>query len=221
MTNESKRKIAILLAIIFVVSSTVLGFVLVQRNEYSNALMGFCSILFLLFPIVLSKLGIKIPYSMYIFFFSFCILAYTWGCVMSGYQKFWFLDGLAHFISGFLFTTIGICLYYLLNKDNSSGLAHNIAIIVTYGIFFSLFIAVCWEIIEFVDFNLTGHDGQHHLDTGVFDTMKDLILCYIASIICGVVYGREAKTGRFFFLGVMIKDFYDLNINSSNEHLTV
>ena len=48
--------------------------------------------------------------------------------------------------------------------------------------FGSMAVAGLWEICEYGVHALTGRDVQHVLDTGVSDTMQDMIVCMIGTL---------------------------------------
>lgn len=103
----------------------------------------------------------------------FIIYAFSYGCVYGGFTgdgTEW-VDKLSHFLSGPLFTIVGMCIYYMFSTPEKNGIKQKWGIAATYGLFFSAFIAVIWEVCEFLGFLLTGNDAQNTLTTGVFDTM--------------------------------------------------
>ena len=52
----------------------------------------------------------------------------------------------------------------------------------------SLSSACIWEIFEFSIDNLFNMNLQHNIDTGVIDTMKDIIACTTGAFISGLSY---------------------------------
>jgi len=81
--------------------------------------MGLGTPLFLLIPFVFYKLNIKIPYRLLTFFFIFLIMGYNIGFIMDGYKKFilYYCDKIVHFTSGFLFTVIGLCIFFYAERQ--------------------------------------------------------------------------------------------------------
>ena len=53
--------------------------------------------------------------------------------------------------------------------------------------FFSGFVAVLWEIFEFVADLLTGNDSQNVAATGVADTMEDMMICLVGGLFMAAV----------------------------------
>ena len=56
-----------------------------------------------------------------------------------------------------------------------------------FGIVFVCFVALIWELCEFGADCLLNMDLQHNLDTGVVDTMEDMMAAFLGGISCLVV----------------------------------
>ena len=46
-----------------------------------------------------------------------------------------------------------------------------------------------WEIIEYSVDLITASNLQHNKDTGVVDTMEDMIACFVGGILSSIFYG--------------------------------
>lgn len=156
------------------------------NGESSRGLLGLFSVAFFLIPVIVKALLGGHPYLLYIELYAFCILAYDVGCVLQCFDRVDYLDKISHFLSGFMFTALGCCMYLYLAYRNSTRASISRFAGISYAVFFSSFVAVFWEICEFLGFILAGHDSQHHLTTGVFDTMYDLITCFAGSLLCAL-----------------------------------
>ena len=58
----------------------------------------------------------------------------------------------------------------------------------------TLAIASLWECFEYCANILFGGDAQRVATTGVNDTMQDIIVAFIGSIIVSLIYSFECKT---------------------------
>ena len=105
----------------------------------------------------------------------FIILAHFMGVILNFYDKFIYYDKFVHFIFGFLCAFV---LNYLLNIKYKKIIVINI----------TMFLATMWEIYEYVCSLLFNIDPQNNLTTGVNDTMLDLIVALIGSIIVSIFY---------------------------------
>lgn len=112
----------------------------------------------------------------------FVFLADFLGCVVNLYNQIWWYDLFIHFLSG-IYTFI--IAFYLLNKMNIK--KNSIWFDLLFGICFVMFIASVWEFFEFgVDYFL-GMNLQHQIDSGVVDTMEDMIVAFLGGMVASVV----------------------------------
>lgn len=147
------------------------------------ALTGPASLFFLFLPQLVHKLfRIQLGPALSAFLLFFCTVAFQLGVALRWYHKLWYYDIISHFLSGIFFTLFGLCLFAKQNKDFCTR-ENQVFFQVCYALFFSLFIAAMWEVGEYTTWLLTGHDAQHHLDTGVIDTMEDIISALAGSLI--------------------------------------
>lgn len=176
-----------------------------------RAHLGPVSLLFLLVPFVGERLfRLRLGYPMKATVMAFCLLGYSLGTALHWFDLgtgwAWFdsllgYDKLIHGLSGILFTVIGLCFYGKLTGGELRGSRRLLEI--SYAFFFSMFVAVIWEIAEFSGFLLTGHDSQHTLTTGVFDTMEDIISCFIGSVITALDYYLFTRGLRTPIMGLV------------------
>lgn len=151
--------------------------------------------LVLLIPFILRKLKVLnlnpnalFVYNLFMFFADFL------GCVVGLYNKTTYYDVVMHFVSGFSTALLGMVLYnYLAKKEKDNKILKY-----TYIVGSCMAIAAFWEIFEFFGDNTLGMNLQHSIDTGVRDTMED--------IICAVM-------GMFTYLGV-----FTLSRSTSSFH---
>ena len=64
----------------------------------------------------------------------------------------------------------------------------NFLFYIFFCVCFSALIAILWEMFEFIGDSLFNLNVQHSLDTGVTDTMQDIILAMIASSFSAIFY---------------------------------
>ena len=83
-----------------------------------------------------------------------------------------FFDALLHCITGFVFACIGFAVPKLFVGEPQSG--RMLAVCLLFGFFFSLAIAVLWELFEFAGTSLLGFDMQE-------DTVVDGFGSYLLS----------------------------------------
>ena len=154
------------------------------NNGAYDRLIGSLSIILVLFiPRILNKIfKIKIGNYLELIYIIFIFLAQFLGSVVNLYNTIWWYDLFVHFLSG-VFTGI-VSLYVLkwFGKYYEKNKWFNSLFVIS----FSLMIASLWEFGEFSAYNLFNMDVQHHLTTGVFDTMQDMLVAFFGSIIVAV-----------------------------------
>lgn len=210
--------------IVYGVSITLYGMVAVfitvkylLEQKWIMAALGPVSLLFLLIPklaenIFHFKLGRPVK-SMVILF---GVVAFQLGVLLRYYNSINIYDKVIHLLSGVVFTLVGYMLYSKCNKRPHKR-SENCLLQTVFALSFSMLIAVLWEIAEFSVFLLIGHDAQHHLDTGVFDTMEDLISCLIGSLIIAADYLFSVKRKTKLPLTRLILSFDRANGDSTTD----
>lgn len=125
------------------------------------------------------------------YLFSFC--AVILGSIFNFYnipetQGF---DKITHFVSGIL-TSITSLIFL-----KRAGLKkEKVWFVMTYIILFSVAIGGIWELFEFFCDKLTDGNAQHALETGVDDTMGDMLAATTASILFAIYYYYQVKYAK-------------------------
>ena len=149
-------------------------------------LLGDVSIILVFFlPRIFCRLfKFKITSELELYYIIFIILAHFLGSVVNLYNKTQWYDILMHFLSGIVTAIISLVIlnwFKLYKKDNK---VFNILFI----IMFVLMISSLWEFLEYGADIFLNMDVQHNIDTGVNDTMEDMLVAFIGSIIISINY---------------------------------
>lgn len=193
--------------IIYILATIAITFIcLFERHFFSACIAPLSLLAFAIPPLVERILRLLLGEPLKIFTLIFCTIAFQFGVVLDLYNRTVFFDKFAHFISGFLFTLVGFGLYAKMDPQ-FSGRTEKIALQCCFALFFSMFIACCWEICEFADYLVIGHDAQHHETSGVFDTMYDMIFCLLGSLLVLVDLKLSAKLKRRFPMAYILSHF--------------
>lgn len=173
-----------LLQFIMIIGTIIIAILNISNNNYSRVLTYVCMFPVLLIPFILNKTKLKLN-NINIFVFNiFIFLAQFLGCVVNLYSKLSWYDLFMHFMSGFLSFFVAIfILRRISNYDKKNVLLNSLFI---FGIVF--LIAGLWEIIEFGSDKLLNLNLQHNLETGVNDTMEDILSAFIGSILAYIPY---------------------------------
>lgn len=139
-----------------------------------------------LIPYAFSTLIFKLSSVDRLVYFVFLFFAYFLGSVVGLYSSIYWYDILMHFSSGFVFGYIGKLFLESFNISSSRKPLFSFM----FCFIFAVSVAGIWEIGEFSVDQITGSNLQHSIDTGVVDTMQDLIcgtvggLIYSATMCC-------------------------------------
>lgn len=159
--------------------------------------------LVLLLPRIISNIfKIKITSAMELVYIIFIILAQFAGSVVNLYNKVWWYDLFAHFLSGILTAILSLVIldWFGIYKEKNKGF--NFLFIIS----FTLMIASLWEFLEFGVDTFFGMNVQHSIDTGVRDTMEDMLIAFLGSLIVSISYLVENKIGKNGFLKKIVSD---------------
>lgn len=105
------------------------------------------------------------------FIITFIFMAHFLGVVADFYHRFYLYDKIMHTLSGVL--SAAISLYFLKDYKHRFIMA----------ILISISIAVCWEFFEYTSSVFLDADPQNVATTGVDDTMQDMMVATLGSII--------------------------------------
>lgn len=192
------KKINILLIIISIIGSFYFAF---TRDDNVVLVLKDISILFTinLLYIIQKIFKIKINSVINFIYISFIFIAHFLGVICELYNYIYWFDKFAHFISGIITSLVAIYILTKLNNKNS------IFINILYIIAFTLMIASLWEIFEYLSSYYFNVDPQKVVLTGVNDTMGDIIVAFLGSILVSICYYFEIKYNYNYLIKKYIK----------------
>lgn len=154
------------------------------------------------------KYKIFIPAEFQLLIVLFIYASVFLGEVHGFYMRFWWWDSMLHFLAGIALGVVGFAMMYIFYK---SGRIVAPPIFIAFIAFcFSMTGAVVWEIYEFGMDQFLGTNMQR-TETGVVDTMIDLILNTMGAIIASVAGYLYIKKGDNILLNRLIKKFAEKN----------
>ena len=158
----------------------------------SRFLADLSMILVLFIPKIIRKIfKIKITDTMEFTYVIFVILAQFLGSVVNLYNMTSWYDLFTHFLSGVLTTFLALVIMNWLGVYKEKNKWFN----VLFMICFTFMVASIWEFTEYISDVIMKTDVQHVLDTGVSDTMEDMLIAFLGSIIVAVSYVFDNKKG--------------------------
>lgn len=185
-----------------IIANFILLLYSIITNHYDEISAIITLPLTLLIPTIVRKI-LKIDISDYFetIFYIFIFLAQFLGSGINLYDKIYWYDDFTHLLSGIFSCLIAIAILKIFKKSISKDITFNIIFI--FGIVFT--IAGCWELIEFAIDQVIGSNMQHSIDTGVSDTMFDILSALVGSLIFNIAYYLEAKKRQGFIFKIQNK----------------
>lgn len=158
-------------------------------NEGENIGVLCLTFLLTLYPNILKKLfNIDISDLLQVLISFIIVGAQCFGVVFSFYSRFYWWDTLLHTFSGFVFYFVGSEVWHLLNKNE---VVLKNSLLILWGVFFSLSIALGWEILEFLIDTFKGTDmqvtGGRCGREAISDTMIDSIVHTVGIMIAIII----------------------------------
>lgn len=193
------KKINIILILTSILGS--LYFVFTRDNNIVLILKDLSIIITINALYIIRKLfKLKISDVLIFIYVLFIFLAHFLGVICELYNVIYWYDKFTHFLSGVL-TSFGAI--FLLKKFKKSG---NTIFSILFIIALSLMVASLWEIFEYLSSFYLGVDPQKVAQTGVADTMGDIIVAFLGSILVSIGYQYEYKCNY----DLLIKRFVNL-----------
>lgn len=172
----------------------------IVRRDWENVFLTLTVIGLIIVPAFLLKRSrVFVPAEFQFIAVVFAFLSLFLGSASGYYERFWWWDILLHTSSGFLFGIVGWIVMFLLLQTDRLPRTIGPALLCAFGVTFAVTLGVVWEVIEYVidliwDVNMMNHQ------TGVNDTMQDLIVDTIGALIVGALGYAHTRHGRFSFL---------------------
>lgn len=178
------RKINILLILVAIIGAIYIAF---TKDDSLVLILKDLSIIITITALyIVQKLfNIKIGEGLNFIYILFIFIAHFLGTTCEFYNHIYWFDKLAHFLSGILSAFVAI--YLLVKLKNKNGLIFKVLFIIC----FSLAVAAAWEIFEYLSSYYFDVDPQKVKLTGVTDTMGDIIVAFLGSILVSMSYYFE------------------------------
>lgn len=181
--DERFRPVALTTKILYALFSAYLVISGAVRGDSYRFVMGLGT--YFLFPLFWAlyrvfrwKSGYQLEFCVYVFTF----LAYPLGGTAEFYQKIRGFDKVAHTLSGVFVALLALALFLYLERNRPLR-EHNAPTAVLFVFFCSMAVAGLFEVCEWAAAAITGRDLQHVLGTGVNDTMQDILVCLVGTLL--------------------------------------
>ena len=178
------KKINFLIILVSIIGS--LYIVLTRENNVVLVLKDMSIILTINALYILKKIfRIQISDEANFIYIIFIFFSHFIGVTCEVYNKIYWYDKFIHFISGILTSFASI---YIIAKSKKE---KNVKFTILFIVSFSLMCASLWEIFEYLSSYYFNVDPQKVQVTGVTDTMGDIIVAFLGSIIVSFIYYYE------------------------------
>jgi hypothetical protein len=194
-------------------AALVIGLVLFTlRRDWENVFLTVMVIGLTLVPtFVLRKYRVYIPPEFQLIAAAFVYLSLYLGSARDFYYRFWWWDIVLHTGSGFLLGIVGWIALFVLNKTERLPPGIRPEFLCFFAVTFAVFLGVLWEIFEFAVDQIAPSVNMQSNETGVVDTMYDLIVDTAGAIVVALMGLAYAKSGRYSFVVDGVRSFIQKN----------
>ena len=150
------------------------------NNNYARVMTFVAIFPLLLIPFIINKTKLKLSDKEIFLYYLFILLADFIGCVCNLYNTVSWYDIFVHFLSGMFTFVLATIIYRLITNDK------NIILKILFCLGVVAIIAIMWEVFEFSIDSLAHTNLQHNQDSGVIDTMQDMIVAILGGILSSI-----------------------------------
>lgn len=182
-----------LLITVMLFGTSIITIININNNDFSKIFSCLSIVIIFFIPLSLKKTRFyltdknKLILNIFIFFAQFL------GKIINLYDLVWWYDIIVHYLSGIFSFILAIFILKRLNKYQTKNTLFNIIFI--FGVIF--LVAGIWEILEFLGDILFNLNLQNNIETGVRDTMEDIIVAFLGGLTILPFYLRkQTKKGR-------------------------
>ena len=141
----------------------------------------------------------------------FVVLTLFLGSAADFYYRFWWWDMVLHTGSGFLLGIIGFLAVFLLNHTDRIPKGITPFFLCFFAVTFAVSLGVVWEIFEYAVDCISPATNMQSRETGVVDTMQDLIVDTLGAIVVAVLGWLHVRTGRYSIIAGGLARFIRFN----------
>ena len=210
--DDDQQSLAMRLTLV-IQAALVVGLALfVWRRNWENVFLTALVIGLTLVPVILAKRHrIIIPPDFQLVSAVFVFLSLFLGSAIDLYYKYWWWDMVLHAGSGFLFGMVGFLAIFLLNQTDRIPQGMRPAFVCLFAVTFAVTAGVVWEIFEYVMDLIAPSLNMQTGETGVHDTMNDLIVDTAGAVVVAAMGWAYMKSGRYSFIADAVRGFVRRN----------
>ena len=186
--------------------------VFLWRRDWENVVLTATVIGLVVFPeLLLRRYRIHIPPEFQLIAAAFVFLSLFLGSARDFYYRFWWWDIVLHTTSGFLLGIVGWIVLFLLLQTDRLPRGVGPALVCVFSVTFAVTLGVLWEIFEFAVDSMWPHVNMMSNETGVADTMHDLIVDLVGAVVVAGMGWAYSRNGRFSYVVDAVRAFIRKN----------
>jgi hypothetical protein len=205
------RNIYLTLTVVVQVILVVGLVLLLWRQDWENVFLTVLVIALTWVPALLGRYRILLPPEFQFIAVLFVFLSLFLGSVSDLYYRLWWWDIVLHTASGFLLGIVGFLALFLLNQTEQLPQGMKREFLCFFAVTFAVTLGVLWEIFEYAVDRIAPAINMQSTETGVVDTMHDLIVDTVGAVIVALMGWAYIKTGRYSFVADGVRGFIALN----------
>lgn len=196
----SKKIYNVTLIIIVIILLTILIRSILLQN-YENFIPIITTLLLFFVPLIIEKtFKLKIPYSLKTFFVVFMFLSKYLGGDNCYFSTIPLYDKIIHSVYGIFSYLVSIFIIVKFTRIK----INNMIFIIIFSVAFALGTSVIWEYFEFFTDKLL-HGNNQRLETGIDDTMLDLIFTFLTTCVLSIINYIELKFNKTIIINKFIQ----------------
>lgn len=188
------KKINILFVILVSILGIYIGINKFIEGNIIKALVSITIVPVMVLPFLLKK-TFKLTDSTIMLYLVFVFFAQFVGSVLNAYDAIPTFDKIMHLSSGVISSVFALVILISFKKYDHESLTFNILFIIAI----TFMIAGLWEIFEYSADKVFLGDAQRVIETGINDTMQDIIAAFLGAISFCILYAYE-KVGKVEFV---------------------
>jgi hypothetical protein len=186
--------------------------VLVYWRDWENVFLAVLVMLLTLAPAFLGRrYRIVVPPEFQLTAALFVFLSVFLGSITGLYERFWWWDVFLHTSSGFLLGIVGFVALFLLNRTDRIPQGMRPGFLCFFAVIFAMALGVVWEVFEFAVDTVRPAANMQRRETGVVDTMQDLMVDTLGAAVVAMMGLAYLTKGRYSFVADGVVKFVRRN----------
>lgn len=175
--------------------------VAIWNREWLHAfLIGIVFLATFLPTIIKTKYRLYMPVAFDLLIIAVIYFSFFLGSINNYYYKFWWWDLFLHTSAGIWVGGLGFLLTYIINAQKNINIHMKPGFVAFFAFTFSMAMGGIWEILEFIMDNIFGQNMQHMSETGLIDTMWDIIVNFFGALVISITGYLWLKYDKPYFV---------------------